>query len=150
VINLDVSTSGDLEGYLARLQGSLANLKPLGDDLAAIIVQGNERGILAGLDANDQPMAPVKAQDGRPGGPPLAPHGSASRVVTHFKADVQVTPGGLQIEAGWPDLPWLQFDVEGTSHNPARNIVGIRPDTMREIMTEIQVFTDRILNDGQA
>jgi hypothetical protein len=54
---------------LKRLSAQLQHLKnidcePLMLTWAAVLIEGNRRGVLAGLDGNDRPMDPLKYRDG--------------------------------------------------------------------------------------
>lgn len=131
-----------LAGYHARL----LNLRPLARKIEQIVIEGNRRAAAAGLDKNDDAYAPLRPSTiaTRGGsGPPLAPRGAGSRVVTNFVAKTSVRRGAITVTAGWQgDTEWMQYHVTGYRHRsgtivPARNPSGIRPLEMARIQAEV-------------
>lgn len=66
-------------------------------------------------------------------GPPLAPRGEGSRVITHYKT-ATVYEGGYWQAVGFWDrvlsragVAFLPFHFRGEGRNPRRNLVGVRP-----------------------
>jgi hypothetical protein len=120
-----------------------------------------------------QPQTPVKVRTGKyrgASGPPIAPFGAASRVVTHFRARVKGSRPPYTIAAGWegvvskkgvPFLPFLDQGVRGKPKGktklargfhrvkaklagswliPPRPIFGISPNTWVLIREQINEF----------
>jgi hypothetical protein len=142
---------GDFSGLLGMLRRiAQPDLRPLAERIKQIIVEGNEQGLLAGLDADGKPFAPL-ADDtyarGRGGlGPALSPRFSASRFIDRFVVTIVPIPGGgLSIRASWPGVPEVEFHRTGTRHMPARNPVGIRPETTVKIQRAIDDFAQSLI-----
>ena len=143
MISGSVTGLGALDDLVARLH-ALQNLdlRPLADRIARIVEEDGRAGLLAGIDADGNPMAPLapstlKHRAGS--GPPGAPT-SASALVAGFVASVEITPTGLTIQAGYQDGAKARFFSEGTRYQPARNLQGIRPETQRKIEQALYDF----------
>lgn len=169
-----------LQQYLSMMQGPGA--RTLAQNIAQAIRDGNRDDRLRGVNRYGRPLVPLKsARKGKyegAGGPPLAPFGDRSRVVTHFRATVGYSSNakGFQVTAGWDPIlsepprgmrardkrgryagwntragrsftwktrtgatrsriPFLPFHLEGSGHNPKRDIAGISPKTWKKIQT---------------
>jgi hypothetical protein len=96
-----LSGEWEVEDWLGRVSDRLADLQPLAIELKGLMIRENLEARVAGLDNDGQPPAPLRG--GRPPtqaeirdrggtGPPLAPRGAGSRVVTEF--EVQIVPVG--------------------------------------------------------
>jgi hypothetical protein len=141
-----------------------------------IIVDDNRQGVLAGLDKDGVPMAPVKYRPAsKParlttgqklgakgtargkfggfgplasglhgnlssgeyrllGGPPLAPRGRYSRVITNLLTDhAKLREGLWQVTYWWDEVvdvkgnPFLRYHFEGAGRLPRRDLRGLRP-----------------------
>lgn len=132
----------------ARLDARLEVIKGRGsesfmDQAEALIKQGNADDRLRGVDRYGRPLVPLKsARKGRykgATGPPLAPFGSSSRVVSRFVTRRGRRGGDRFVEAGWSDVlskqgrPFLQFHIRGSSPMPRRDIAGLSPQTWARI-----------------
>ena len=142
---------GDLGGVLGFLQRLAApDLRPLAVEIRQIIVEGNEAGLLAGLDVDGKPFAPLadKTYEDRRGGlgPPLSPRFSGSRLIDRFKVEVEpIEGGGFSIKGSWPGVPEVELFRTGTRNMPARNPVGIRPETRAKIQVAVERFAERLV-----
>ena len=148
------------KGALRTLDAKMAELRGRGakiaaDKIAKAIEDGNRRDRLAGLDRYGRPLAKLRSK--RTGkyagasGPPLAPFGAASRVVTRFQAAARRTwTFGWRITAGWRDvtsasgIPFLPFHNEGRGRLPVRAIFGISPSMYAGIRPAIAEFKARV------
>jgi hypothetical protein len=107
--------------------------------------KGARRGEFAGFGAH-----PAGANNNlssseyrRLGGPPTAPRGPFSRVITNFKVDfAKLRAGYWQVTYWWDDVvspkgvSFLKYLFEGKGRRrsiPARDLRGIRPDDRRKI-----------------
>jgi hypothetical protein len=142
-------SGGDFGGLLGMLQRlAQPDLRPLAERIRLIIIEGNEQGLLAGLDADGQPFvelreSTIEGRVRREGGfgPPLVPRNSASRLIDGFRVTVEPTSdGGFSIKGGWPGVPEVEFFRTGTRHMARRNPVGIRPETQTRIQEAINDF----------
>lgn len=155
-INLGIGGGDSLE----RLAQQLADLQdpdlmPLALDLREAIIEGNEQGLLAGLDKDGVPFAPLKESTikrGRGGfGPPLSPRYSASQLVDRLRVDIE--PGGeagVRVKASWPGVTHLKYHKTGYlardgSRVPPRNPAGIRPGTRARIGAIIANFRKQMV-----
>lgn len=200
---------GGARAFTARLE----TVENYADDLvarwAAVLVEDNRRGILAGLDKDDRVMFPTSyrtsyVQAGRtragyvksaygyavnvsggpgpgfkPGpaanlrsseyrkmtGPPLAPRGEASRVISNYTvAPVLAASGEIGVQGGWDDVvdrrgrPFLKYHFSGTGMHrggayaswarrrgvgrgknlPRRNIAGLRDWGRKQARKELR------------
>lgn len=157
-----------LDAKLEYISGS--GSRNLALNIAAALVLGNEHDRLRGLNQYGQPVAPVKTRRGKyagASGPPIAPFGAASRVVTRFRASVKGSRPPYTVLAGWegvvsskgvPFLPFLNNGVRGKPRGstklargfhrvkakltgtwliPPRPIFGISPNTWVLIREQI-------------
>lgn len=136
-----------LDAKLAFVKGR--GSQNLANAIAGEIALGNDADRLAGRDRYGRPQTPVKPRRGRYAGktgPPLAPSGAASRVVSNFRSQPFRRGGQWRIVAGWEDVvssagvPFLPFHDTGTSRLPRRPIFGIGPGTWRRINARIKDF----------
>jgi hypothetical protein len=149
---------GDFSGLLGMLKRlAQPDLRPLAEEIKRIVLEGNEAGLLAGLDADGVPFAELKDStiEGRVRreggyGPPLVPRFSASRLIDRFRVVVEpIAGGGFSIQGSWPGCPEVEFFRTGTVHMAKRNPVGIRPETSAKIQAAVDDFT-RSLIGGQS
>lgn len=150
-INFGIGGGDSLE----RLAQQLADLQDpdlmsLALDLRQAIIEGNEQGLLAGLDKDGVPFAPLKESTikrGRGGfGPPLSPRYSASQLVDRLRVDIE--PGGaagVRVKASWPGVPQLRYFKTGTKYMARRNPAGIRPGTRARIGAIIANFRKQMV-----
>src|SRR4051812_17458551 len=100
---------GAITERLADIARRAGDLSPLGEPVRRALWEGNKERALAGETAQGAKFAAVKAstQKTRGGsGPPLAPRGAASRIVTGYVVSVVAAVGRLTFTGSWPDLPW--------------------------------------------
>lgn len=139
--------TGDLSKTLDRLSKGLKDLSPLSGSMQAALDRGNREGL--GTDAQGQPLAPLKdstLKKRKGSGPPLAPEGASSSIVTGAVFSTSSSSDGqLSVEVSWPSLPWLQYAVSGTSRMPARDVVGIRPKTVEDVMQELRQYYEKLI-----
>lgn len=99
-------------------------LKALADRVTVLLIEGNRRDRLSGVDWHGRPQTPVKPRRGKyknAMGPPLAPFGAQSRVVKNFRAAVKGSPGRFEVIAGWENVvsksgvPFLPFHEHGAT-----------------------------------
>ncbi len=139
-VNYQAKALKTLDAKLKYVQGP--GSKTLAGKVAEALEEGNRNDRLAGTDRYGQPLAPVKPRRGKyknASGPPLAPFGAASRVVTHFRTKVLGQSGNYHIAAGWDNVlskqgvPFLPFHDQGVRLRPnsggglvARNFARIK------------------------
>ena len=145
-------------GPLIDYLGDLADMdiRPLAEAAKIVAIEDNARARVAGVDKDGEEMDPLsrKAKDGlrrslRPSelarrggdGPPLAPRGAGSRIVTDYHVEVIPQPGGaVLVQGSWPNLPWLKFHLKGGPIMPRRDVAGITPRGMDEIAETTRAF----------
>jgi hypothetical protein len=153
---------------------------PLMEDWRALFEADNEAGALEGLDGYGVPLEAVtyrpdpsvgrrkpidytiQPNDNLTGshyrsldGPPLAPQGLESRIVTHYRTEWrQPTPSTWFTQGAWQDvktvngLSLLPFHFDGPEHNPRlpiRHLAAIRPRLMEKCRATLRDFVQRIL-----
>lgn len=159
----------------AKLRGLLlADWQPLLIEWRAILEEDNERGALAGLDGWGKPLAPVTYRP-RVGtdpismapldynnlrrsaylslsGPPLAPRGAGSRIVTNFRtAHGGDGPGRWYAQGAWEDVlsvkgtPFLPFHFRGEGRLPRRDLAHVRPSALAKARQALRDFVKRLL-----
>lgn len=163
--NLDLSGIVNVQTRLGRLANlTRETVRPLLEEGGRILIEDNERGLLAGLDANDQPMPPTKRQmDGgkskRLGaGPPLVPNRKASRAILWFgKGGGAVRYGqdatGYFVDAGWDSFTASNGrDVLSMHANPVnapyprRDVISHpRPTAVRRFRAAVNVWARNLL-----
>jgi hypothetical protein len=148
--------SGNLDEILAQLHRiQNPDLRPLAEQVAEVIVEGNRDGLLAGTDATGAPMAELADSTYRATGmarrgglgPPTVPRFSASSLIDRFKVSVDTNSSGkgFVIKAGWIGVEQVKFFASGTKYMPARNPVGIRPETRVKIQTVVDNFAKNLV-----
>ncbi|WP_165231360.1 hypothetical protein [Aquisphaera insulae] len=172
--NLDTTA---LDAKFAELSAaSRLDFAPLLAGWAAIVEEENRAGILAGLDAAGRPLAPVTyrprpathspdftplAHDNLSGsayrvlyGPPTAPRGAASRVITRFHAEPAGQGDGWSVLGSWDDvvdangLPFLEDLFAGRGDSPPRDLAGVRPNAVRRCVESLRSFVLKALGGG--
>jgi hypothetical protein len=140
MLRLNVAHEGHLSETLDRLSKGLKDLSPIQGAMKTLVLNGNREGL--GTDRDGAPLEPVKlsTMKRRGGnGPPLAPHGTNSRIVTQAQVDSTVTPNGMAVELSWPSLSWLKYAAA------KRNIVGIRPQTLGQVNQELLSYYNGLI-----
>lgn len=147
VLSLDM-----LDDILGRLkQVENLDLRPLGEQIRGILIQDNREALMAGIDGNGRPFAPLAAStlEHRRGsalpGSWRAEAGSA--LIGGFEVEIDVRPGGqLLIEAGWNNsAPQARYFSEGTAHQPPRKLDGLRPETQEKITVAVDEFAKEVV-----
>jgi hypothetical protein len=109
---------------------------------------------LAGVDRFGRPLAPLgkwaygAAFRRRGNGPVLAPHGLESRIITHFRYAWNWVGDHYEFVAGWKDLPWMRYHIEGGPHLPRRDEGGISPKGRAKVWALFARFAKNLLNKG--
>lgn len=149
---IGIEVKGGLSDQLFSMLRGLrdADTMKLGQDVARILKEENERNIMAGINADGSETADLKESTikrGRGGfGPPRAPRGRASRIVTMF--EVAVARSGeheVVVRAGWPGFGAARFMQEGTRHMVARPPAGLTPSTRAQLEEAAHRFGGDIL-----
>jgi hypothetical protein len=147
---------GNRRGIMAGLDGAgnpmaAVTYRPKPSALRATASQQNNpkkgarRGAFAGLGNHAAGLNNnlTSAEYRRLGGPPLAPRGMFSRVITNFKVDYAMLRAGYwQVTYWWDDVvsrtgvPFLRYHFEGKGRwgrIPVRDLRGIRPADREKI-----------------
>jgi len=103
-------------------------------------------------------------------GPPLAPRGVASRVISNYTVEYIASPNMVGVEGGWDDVvskkgvPFLPFHFEGATssraffatsiggdnhHLPRRNLVGLRQWGKTQARKELNAWIKWLLTVAQ-
>lgn len=90
-------------------------------------------------------------------GPPLAPRGPASRVISNYTVEPLVENGGntVGVEGGWDNVvskrgvEFLPFHFEGGKRLPKRNLVGLRAWGKAQARKELAVWIKWLLTQAQ-
>jgi hypothetical protein len=144
-----VEYGGTFSPLMKNLAKGFADIRPLAKEIGRLMLEGNRE---IGTDWNSNNLAPLapstlKRRDGT--GPPLAPHGLDSRIVTNAQINVVGIGDYVAIELSWKDMPWLTYHSTGTKYMKQRDITGIRPETMDQIGDLIQSFFDDLVDFRQ-
>jgi hypothetical protein len=126
---------------LARMR----DIRPIEPELRRIFVEGKRRQLERGVDAQGRQFTPLKpaTREHRAGtGPPLAPQGVNSDIVTRYTVSFQQVADGLVVLAGWP-MAWVKYHVSGTRTLPRRDPSGFRPEDQREAMRRLRDYVMR-------
>lgn len=137
-----------LDAKLAYIHGKGAQKTT--QAIAKAIEEGNAYDRANGRDRYGRPVVPLKGprkgQYAGKSGPPLAPSGTGSRVVTHFRAKARQRGGAWQVVAGWAGVvsrqgvPFLPFHDQGSGPLPRRPIFGVSPRTHAAIREIVKGF----------
>jgi hypothetical protein len=135
-----------------RLRGILARASdPRGaaDRVAAILRDGKREQLLAGVDADGRPFAPLAAstlrRKGRRDPRPLIPDGEASGLIVGYAVEVTSSPGRLEVSAGWPGRPHLAYLRSGTRRMPRRDPGSFRPQDRARALLALR---DEVMKGG--
>lgn len=123
----------------------IADVRPIEPRIRQIYLDGKRFHLLRGTDAQGRPFAPVKpATAKRRGGsgPPLAPRGSASRVIADYQVHLERLPNGFRVSSGWP-MAWMRYHRTGGRNLPQRDPGGFREIDKREAM---RVLREWVMN----
>ncbi|WP_165071821.1 hypothetical protein [Paludisphaera rhizosphaerae] len=125
--------AGELLRKYQGIQDRLDDLSPLEPRLRQIYTDGKREQLLQGKDAQGGDFVPVKPSTVKTrggAGPPLAPHGEASWIVSGYRVWFERIPATLRIIAGW-SLDWVKYHEAGTRHMPKRDPGGFREQDRR-------------------
>jgi hypothetical protein len=127
----------------AEILERMQHLERLEPQLREVFTQGKREQLLAGTDASGHPFAPLAQSTLRQrqgSGPPLAPRGADSLIVTGYQITVAVASGQLTITAGWPFLSWVKYHRTGTRRMPRRDPGGFRPADVADAMRRLREY----------
>ena len=88
-------------------------------------------------------------------GPPLAPRGRDSRIVTQFRQRHGRDGQAWYVEGGWEDvltvsgIPFLPFHFRGEGNLPIRDLAHVRPNLLAQARSALIVFARNIVGSGQ-
>jgi hypothetical protein len=89
-------------------------------------------------------------------GPPLAPRGPASRVISNYTvAPITGNANVVGVEGGWDDVvsekgvEFLPFHFNGTSRLPRRNLIGLRAWGKSQARKELNAWVKWLLTVAQ-
>jgi hypothetical protein len=172
-----------IDALLGQIQG-LADydFTPLMHEWEEVLHEDNTAGALAGIDGFGIPLIPVTYRpDPNAGtrkeidfgiqannnltsghyrtldGPPLAPRGMNSRIITEFATQWgNPAPGEWFAQGGWDrqdimsidSVPFLRFHFDGPDHNPnlpVRDLAHVRPTTLRRAQDVLHGYVTRLL-----
>lgn len=172
----DVNTEA-IDAYLGRVIGLRAvDFTPLMDQWRTILEEDNRDSALAGLDGYGNPMIGVTYRpDPMAGtrkpidysiqpndnltsghyrtldGPPLAPQGLESRIVTRFGTEwISPAPNEWVTLGTWQDVvsidgvPFLQAHFQGLNGLPERDLAHVRPKALERARDTLKGFVAAI------
>ncbi len=173
-----VNTQG-LDLLIGRVRAlTMIDFSPLMIEWRTILEEDNVEGAMAGLDGFGNPLEPVTYRpDPRAGsrktidmtelvngnlssqayrtldGPPLAPRGLDSRIVTHFETahGREANPDEWYALGAWKDVlsiasvPFLPFHFRGEGNLPVRDLAHVRPTAMAKARQALRDFVNGIL-----
>ena len=123
----------------------MQDLRPVEHRLRQVFVEGKRFQLTRGVDARGVAFAPLKpsTQQHRSGtGPPLAPQGVNSDIVTRYDVRIEQAVNGLVLLAGWP-MAWVKYHREGGRNLPRRDPGGFREEDKRDAM---KIIRDWVVN----
>lgn len=175
---VDLSGVANLRRRLDKIENIDAT--PLMVGFMRIVQDDNRSGVLAGTDKDGKPMTPVKYRPRPPAtrsgtrrsspavlpndnlssaeyrklsGPPLAPRGVFSRVITNLVTGFLVDRSrrAWTAVAGWADVvdprgrQFLHDHFEGAGDLPRRDLRGVRPEGLAKAERAAVAFTRDLL-----
>lgn len=117
-----------------------------------VIREDNYQKVMNNVDGRGRAYRPPVRPADRTGvykgatGPTLAPFGLHSRVITKFATARGRLAAGWVVTAGWKDLPFIIFHIEGRGHNPKRDPSGITPYGWGRLNKLFADFARRVAN----
>lgn len=148
---IEFGVRGDFGPLMEQIDAlSRVDLAPLAARIREIMVADNARARAEGHDDQDRPFAPLRG--GRPlspsevrqrggAGPPLAPRGAASRIISGFEVElVPLDSGSVLARGSWPSFPELQYHVQGAGRLPVRDPIGLTPRGRAEVEAVVAEF----------
>jgi hypothetical protein len=119
-------------------------LTALAEEARIIMIEDLRERARAGVDVNGAPLSPLKRRrspgDRDGDDPPLA--GVADALVVEI---LRGTAGEVVVRGTWPTMPFLRYHVEGNSHLPARNVVGLSDAARDRLRDAVRDYTLRLL-----
>ena len=167
-----------IDAFLGKVIGlETVDFTPLMNLWREFLEEDNKEGALAGLDGYGNPLQPVtyrpdpSAGTRKPidfsiqpndnltsghyrtlDGPPLAPQGLESRIVTHYRtAWDRPAPGEWVTTGGWQDVvsisgvPFLDAHFTGANNLPIRDLAHVRPTALQRARDALQGFATGLL-----
>lgn len=125
-------------------------------------VRARKQGIFAGVGVHEAGLNNnlTHAEYERLDGPPLAPRGMYSRVITNYLTIHGRDGNRWYAAGGWFEVvsiqgvPFLEAHFNGastgrhgTTHLPVRDLRGVRPQGMREAIEALEIWMTRLLKD---
>lgn len=141
-IHIQGNGLGRIKSRLERAT-SPGNKRATGKAVEEVLIKGNRRARLAGIDRFGRRLDPRQKprRDGARGSV-MVPHHTRSRLIKNFFARVTISWRGWRVDAGWTDAPWVVFHAEGRVIGaPMRDVMGVDPQTQREAMETIREMT---------
>jgi hypothetical protein len=143
------------------LQDFKPDLSGIESEVRKVIQEEHRRARTAGLDISGDVLIPItndtvrrRRQLGKGNGPPLAPDGDESRVVTNFLVTTESHGDRLDISVGYIGMPWIEMHAQGGPHLPKRDVIGIQPEAIEKIreifIEEVRRQVDEILSNPQS
>jgi hypothetical protein len=143
-----------LHAELGHIDDALNDLSALAPELSAIMVSDNAEARSAGLDQRSIPfitLAPStqkrRERQGRLG-PPLAPDGPSSPIITDYTVEVvENVPGRLTLRGHWPNTPWVVYHQDNADERtklPIRDPSGITPGGQEKVGEVWDRFVDML------
>ena len=131
------------------------DVRPLLEEFERILLKANKRTVLAGKQTSGQDMPPVQERKGiykGKTGPPLAPSGLGSRVITLVDTAIGQMPGGKSFYATkvWDAIksregvPFMHYHFEGAGHNPVRDLRGIDEQGLQEALAATRIWAQKV------
>lgn len=140
---------GKITEHLADIARRGGDLSPLGEPVRRVLWEGNRERALAGEDAQGRrydSLSPATLKRRKGSGPPLAPRGAASRIVTGYVVSVIAAMSRLTFTGSWPGLDWVQYHADGTKRMPRRDPFGFRQRDLDKVRTMVREY---IMKDGR-
>lgn len=173
-LSLTQTAAGGREDKFFNFSGQAFNFNPetanststfMGATYANLSGLGNQPGYKPGSGGN------LKASEYRKmTGPPLAPRGPGSRVISNYTIEAIVQPNTVGVEGGWDDVvskkgvEFLPFHFSGATsanatfatsiagdnhHLPRRNLVGLRQWGKTQARKELNAWVTQLMTVTQ-
>lgn len=158
--SLDVQGLDVVDRWINRVY-ELFDLTPLVAPLSDIMREQNDVARILGRDKDDVDFAVLaestmkkRIRQGRLG-PPLAPDGGGSPIVTGFVVDAEIShPDDFTLVGHWPGVPWVGYHVEphvtpGGGIRPTRDAVGLTPTARAQAEDVFLRYIESILGESR-
>jgi hypothetical protein len=155
MISFKLETSGydQAVARIADISYRLFDLRPLATRIAEIMVDQNRDARSGGLDQFGDRFTDLREstmkrriRQGRLG-PPLAPDGATSDIITEFRAEPMVRhPDDITIVGHWPGIHWVGTHTKVGPHGRAvRDAVGMTPISRERAIDAFEAFIAELL-----